>query len=125
MEQFILRSVDSECMGRVIEPRKHNSRGSRHCREGGRQHRSAVVAEREDSAGVEEQGTFMMGSSRNLGGPVVSAAESGLGESGKQSPALGCRALRLWERSLRRSGGTTERRQRSEGGRTAGSRSAP
>jgi hypothetical protein len=57
----MLRSVDSECVGRVIEPRKHNSRGSRHCRESGRQHRGAVVAERQDSAGVEEHGTFMRG----------------------------------------------------------------
>jgi hypothetical protein len=39
----------------------------------------AVVAERRGPAGVEEQGTFIVGSSRNLGGPVVSVNESGLG----------------------------------------------
>jgi hypothetical protein len=37
------------------------------------------VAERNGPAGVEEQGTFIVGFSRNLGGPVVSVNESGLG----------------------------------------------
>jgi len=37
------------------------------------------VAERRGPAGVEEQGTFIVGFSRNLGGPVVSANESGVG----------------------------------------------
>src|SRR6516162_7658652 len=46
---------------------------------GGRQHRSVAVAERGGPTGVEEQGTFTVGSSRNLGGPVVSVNESGLG----------------------------------------------
>jgi hypothetical protein len=46
---------------------------------GGRQHRSAAVAERNGPAGVEEQGTFTVGSSRNLGGPVVSVNEAGMG----------------------------------------------
>src|SRR5580700_10334408 len=45
-----------------------------------RQHRSAVVAERRGPAGVEEQGTFIAGSSRNLGGPVVSVKETGFGD---------------------------------------------
>jgi hypothetical protein len=34
---------------------------------------SAAVAERNGPAGVEEQGTVIVGSSRNLGGPIVSA----------------------------------------------------
>jgi hypothetical protein len=46
---------------------------------GGRQHRSAAVAERNGPAGVEEQDTFTVGSSRNLGGPVVSVNEAGMG----------------------------------------------
>ena len=33
----------------------------------------------DDPAGVEEQGTFIVGSSRNLGGPVVSVDEPVLG----------------------------------------------
>jgi hypothetical protein len=37
------------------------------------------VAERNGPTGVEEQGTFIMGFSRNLGGPVTSANESGWG----------------------------------------------
>ena len=37
------------------------------------------MAERNGPAGVEEQGTFILGFSRNLGGPVVSVNESGLG----------------------------------------------
>jgi hypothetical protein len=44
---------------------------------GGRQHRGAAVAERNGPSGVEEQGTFIVGSSRNLGDPVVSVDESG------------------------------------------------
>jgi hypothetical protein len=38
-----------------------------------------AVAERRGLAGVEEQGTFIVGFSRNLGGPVASANESGVG----------------------------------------------
>ena len=37
------------------------------------------MAERNGPAGVEEQGTFIVGFSRNLGAPVVSVNESGLG----------------------------------------------
>ena len=40
---------------------------------------SAAVAERNGPAGVEEQGTFILGFSRNLGGPVASVSESGWG----------------------------------------------
>ena len=54
-------------------------RGSRRFPIGGRQHQSAVAAERGDPTGVGEQGTFTARSSRNLGGPVVSVNESGLG----------------------------------------------
>ena len=42
----------------------------------------AVVVEHNGPAGVEEQGTFILGFSRNLGGPVVSVYESGFGEPG-------------------------------------------
>ena len=41
------------------------------------------MAERRGPAGVGEHGTFIVGSSRNLGGPVVSVDEAGFGESGK------------------------------------------
>jgi hypothetical protein len=124
MEQSILRSVDSEWAGRVIEPRNYVHRGSRHRPNSGRQHRSAVVAERRGPAGVGEQGTFTVGSSRNLGDPVVSVEVTGYGESGKQFPGPGRCALRPRERNPRRSGGTAQRRQRSNAGRAAGSRSA-
>jgi hypothetical protein len=40
---------------------------------------SVAVAERNGPAGVEEQGTLTLGFSRNLGGPVASVSESGLG----------------------------------------------
>ena len=39
----------------------------------------AVVAEHNGPAGVEEQGTFTVGSSRNLGGPVAPANQAGMG----------------------------------------------
>ena len=84
----------------------------------------AVVVEHNGPAGVEEQGTFILGFSRNLGGPVISAYESGFGDSGKQLQARSCSVLRLRERSSRRSGGTAKRRKRSDAGRVAGSRSA-
>ena len=45
----------------MIEPRNYGSRGSRRHRNGGRQHQSAVAAERKGPAGVEEQGTFIAG----------------------------------------------------------------
>jgi hypothetical protein len=60
------------------------------------------VAERRGPAGVKEQGTFIVGFSRNLGGPVASANASGVGESGKQSLARSCSVLQLRERSPRR-----------------------
>jgi len=68
--------------------------------------------------------SILKGSSRNLGGPVVSVEVTGCGESGKQSP--GPRMLRLCprERSPRCSGGTARRRKRSNAGGAAGSRSA-
>ena len=100
------------------------NRGSRRRPNGGRQNRSAAVAERRGPAGVKEQGTFIVGFSRNLGGPVVSVEETGLGESGEQPLACGCCALRLRERSPRRCGGTAKRRKRSDAGMAAGSRSA-
>ena len=37
----------------------------------------AVVVEHNGPAGVEEQGTFIVGFFRNLGGPVVSVDEPG------------------------------------------------
>ena len=114
VEQSTLRSVDSEWAGRVIEPRNQHRGGSRRCPLSGRQHRSAAVAERGGPAGVEEQGTFIVRSSRNLGGPVVSVERTGCGESGEQPLACGCCALRPQERSPRRSGGSAERRQRSD-----------
>ena len=41
------------------------------------------LVERRSPAGVGEQGTFIVGSSRNLGGPIVSVEETGGGESGE------------------------------------------
>src|SRR5262249_41214437 len=52
------------------------------------------------------------------------ANESGLGIPVEQPLARSCSVLRLRERSARRSGGTAERRKRSDAGRAAGSRSA-
>jgi hypothetical protein len=68
----MLRSVDSECAGRVIEPRNCDNCGCRRCSIGGRQHRIAARAWRGEPAGVEEQGMYGWGSPRNLGGPVIS-----------------------------------------------------
>ena len=69
----ILRSVDSERAGRVIEPRKLNSRGSRRRPKDGRQHRGAVNWPGAfGPAGVRERGMRTLGFPRNLGGPVVS-----------------------------------------------------
>jgi hypothetical protein len=86
--------------------------------------KGAVAVEHNGPAGVEEQGTFILGFSRNLGGPVVSVYESGFGDSGEQLQARSWRVLRLRERSPRRSGGTAKRRKRSNAGGAAGSRSA-
>ena len=51
----------------------YNFAGADAVKPSGRQHRSAAVAERKGPTGVEEQGTPIVGSSRNLGGPFVSA----------------------------------------------------
>ena len=53
----VLRSVDSEGVGRVMEPRKNVCHGSRRRTQRGRQHRSAEAAECRGPVGVEEQGT--------------------------------------------------------------------
>jgi len=82
------------------------------------------VAERNGPAGVEEHGTFTVGSSRNLGGPVVSVDEIRFGDSGEQLQARSGSVLLLREQSPRRSGGTAKRRRRSNAGGAAGSRSA-
>jgi hypothetical protein len=88
VEQFTLRSVDSECAGRGIEPRNCAHRGSRHCPISGRQDQSAVVAERRGPAGVGEHGTYIMGSPGTWE-ILSSPSESRLWESGKQSRARG------------------------------------
>lgn len=66
------RSVDSECAGRVIEPRKLLSRGGRWRTNARRQHRRIVMARSVGSTGVKEQGAHALGSPRNLGESVVS-----------------------------------------------------
>ena len=78
--QLTLRSVDSEWAGRVIEPRNlWGIAGVDVVQMAEDNTESAAVAERKGPAGVEEQGTCILGFSRNLGGPVVSVSESGLG----------------------------------------------
>ena len=58
-----LRSVDSDRVGRVIQPRKAYSCGGRRCRKNGRQHRcadegcTAPRAWRSDPPGSQERGT--------------------------------------------------------------------
>jgi hypothetical protein len=91
---------------------------------GRRRRRSTAVAECGGLAGVEERGTFIVGFSRNLGGPVASVEETGNGNPEQNPRSAECGALRLRERSARRSGGTAQRRKRSGAGRVAGSRSA-
>jgi len=78
------------------------------------------VAERRGPAGVGEHGTFIVGSSRNLGGPVVSVEVTGCGESGEQSP--GPRVLYLVSAGAkpkvqRRYRAAKETKRRGKGGR--------
>jgi hypothetical protein len=98
----------------VIEPRNYTDCGGRRRCKGGRQHRSTVAAERKDSAGVEEQGTFIEGFFRNLGGPVVSIDESGLGSPVNNPWPAAIAPCHLRERNPRRSGGKGARRPRSD-----------
>jgi hypothetical protein len=76
------------------------------------------VAERRGPTGVGEHGTYIMGSSRNLGGPVVSV-ESRFWESGKQSRARGGCALTPRERTKvqRRYREAKETKRHGKGGR--------
>ena len=68
----MLRSVDREQAGRVIEPRNVQC-GSRRRLNSGRQHLRAETAWLEGSTGVEERGMTAWGFPRNLGGPIPSA----------------------------------------------------
>jgi hypothetical protein len=88
VEQSTLRSVDSGCAGRGIEPRNCAHRGSRHCPNCGRQHQSAAVAERRGPAGVGEHGTYTVGPPGTWE-ILSSPSENRFWESGKQSRARG------------------------------------
>jgi len=73
MGQPILRSVDSECAGHAIEPRKDPTTwepsSSRSAKAASR-HRDARCL---DPTGATEQGMYIWGDLRNLGGPAVSS----------------------------------------------------
>jgi len=104
--------VDSECAGRVIEPRNQYGGGGRRLGSGGRQHRRTVLVwcgrsrrghksrARRISAGptsgVVAPGTHAWGLPRNLGDPVVSGpvGRSGVRLEYLQAPARRVRAQR-------------------------------
>jgi len=74
MGQPILRSVDSQVKGRVIEPRKYKTRGAFVVDTGGGRVRQLTLGPLSlpDPAGVEEHGQWPPGSPRNLRDPDVS-----------------------------------------------------
>ena len=78
------RSVDSECIGRVIEPRKRICRGSRRCRLNGRPCPRAAIGLVRGFHRGRRAGHVHRGSPRNLGGPVVSANGAVVGEATTQ-----------------------------------------
>ena len=70
-----LRSVDSERVGRGIEPRNWYRCGSRRRQAGGRQNRGAVKGLAPESRRGRRAGHARKGSPRNLGGPAVLTLE--------------------------------------------------
>ena len=126
MGQPILRSVDSQVKGRVIEPRKYQTRGAFVVDTGGGRVGQLTLGPLSlpDPAGVEEHGQWPSGFSRNLRDPDVSIVnpdgETGTDNSlapGGTPPAEGSetRATR-WYRLVKNS-------KRAETG--GGSRSVP
>ncbi len=91
VRRLTLRSVDSEHVGRAIEPRNWTVRGSRRLSTYGRLYRHAALARRGGPAGVAERGMRALGFPRNLGDLVPSANNAG-GAPADQLQALGRRA---------------------------------
>lgn len=123
MGQPILRSVDSECAGRAIEPRKDPTTWEPSSS------RSAKAASRHRDArclgptGVTEQGMYIWGNPRNLGGPTGSSLNTGSG-SPETIPWLTSKVLgACGETNAEHERSTAGRRQRRTAGFTAGRRS--
>ena len=122
--QPALRSVDSERMSCVIEPRKPELRepscfitvsAASRCRNG-----LALRFLRGRRAGRTRKGPC-----RNLGDPIVSVKRAGRATGKERSRLAGAGARPPVRAKDGRRHGTAERRQRSDAGRAVGSRSAP
>lgn len=86
-----LRSVHRERAGRVNEPRKRADRGSRRRLHGGRQHRHAATPGVKVPPGSMSR-ACTQGSSRNLGGLVLSTEKLRGGQPAEQARARDGRA---------------------------------
>ncbi len=87
----ILRSVDSECAGRVSEPRNSATGGSRRCPEDGRQHRDAVMAWRSWSRRGRGAGHVHAGSPgtwETLSFPFFTSGVGGVGRNNLRAHGL-------------------------------------
>ena len=76
----VLRSVDSQRVGRVIEPRKRLSVVADAVENAEGNIRRVVMAWPFEPTGVREQGTYAAGLPRNLGGPATSSEVNRYGE---------------------------------------------
>ena len=85
---------------------------------------SAAAAERRGPAGVEEQGTFTGGFSRNLGGPTASVDEPVLGIPVNNPWPAAITPCACGNEAQGAAAVPAERRKRSNAGGAAGSRSA-
>jgi hypothetical protein len=70
-----LRSVDSEQVGRVIQPRKREMGGRRGLLIG--RHHDDLASQSSSLPGVQEHGTFALGFPRNLRDLCVSSSNNG------------------------------------------------
>lgn len=123
MGQPILRSVDSECAGRAMEPRKDPTMwepSSSRLAKAASRHRDARCL---GPTGVREQGMSIWGNLRNLGGPTVSSLNAGEGLPDTipwlTGHVLGARG----ETNAEHERSTAGRRQRRTAGSTVGRRS--
>jgi len=99
MGRPILRSVDSECAGRAIEPRNQYGRGGRRLGLGGRQHRRAAMAWRVRPRRGHRAGHVHVRAPQEPGRPGRLHPKAPAGN--RQIPTPGPRAprLRAWERT--------------------------
>lgn len=98
------RSVDRECVGRAIEPRKQQS-GSRRFRNDGRQHRHAAIAKRVGPAGSENGACAQWGSSGTWEALLASALKKTGHGRARQQLVQASPGMHLPPEGERRSGG--------------------